>query len=129
LLSSSNDTCYKVSVNISASKIKPFRGADFVSSKEESDETSNQKASVEEFGNLNSVVRKETVQEAPYKDIGIETASKESTSGLAARDERNIKHAAQPFDKIVVTEETENTCSLKCTWKKGSFMFSQIWLK
>lgn len=114
LLSSSNDACYKVSVN-SASKIKPFCGADFVSSKEESDETSNQKASVEVFGNLNSVVRKEAVQEAPYKDIGIETTSKDSTSGLAARDEQNIKLAAQPLDKIVVTKETENTCSLKCT--------------
>lgn len=115
LLSSSNDTCYKVSADSSVSKIKPFHGADLVSSKEESDETSNQKASVEEFGNLTSVVRKETVQGAPYKDIGIETASKESTSGLAAKDEQTVKHNAHPLDKKVVTKETENPCSLKCT--------------
>lgn len=115
LPSSSNDPCYKVSVNTSASKIKPFHGADFVSSKEEIDETSNQKALAEEFGNLNSVARKEAVQEAPYKDIGIETACKESTSGLAVRDEQNIKNAAQPLDKIVVAKETENSSSLKST--------------
>ena len=60
-----NTTYYRVSVNTSASKIKPFHGADFVSSQEEIDETSNQKALVEEFGNLNSVAKKESVQEAP----------------------------------------------------------------
>lgn len=115
LPSLSNDPCYKVSVNTSASKIKPFHGADFVSSKEEIDETSNQKDVAEEFCNLNSVARKEAVQEAPYKDIGIETACKESTSGLAVRDEQNIKNAAQPPDKIVVAKETENPSSLKST--------------
>ena len=42
-----NTTCYRVFVNTSARKIKPFHGADFVSSQEEIDETSNQKALVE----------------------------------------------------------------------------------
>eukprot|EP01018_Ginkgo_biloba_P025529 Gb_22252 [translate_table: standard] len=112
-----NDFRYKVPVIASvssASKIEQSNQMNFGSFGEESDAIVDPKLSFEEFNNATSI-RKEIANEASCKDIDMESAKRDSTSGLTARNELSAEHAAYPLDKKIITKETKHLYSAKST--------------